>query len=49
QQLAKTSGNEEIFAVYVIAKYDDNTSSYVPKVQKVLQDFADVFPETLPN
>ncbi|CAG8518292.1 5791_t:CDS:2, partial [Racocetra persica] len=48
-QLAKVPDNEEIFTEYITAECDKNTSSNTSEVQKVLQDFADIFSKTLLN
>ena len=51
QQLAKIPANEEIFAVH----YNDgdnkphNTEKPLPEVQKILNEYNDIFPETLPS
>ncbi|CAG8743053.1 17297_t:CDS:2, partial [Racocetra fulgida] len=40
---------EEIFAVHINREHNESASSQPPEVQKILQDFGEVFPETLPN
>ncbi|CAG8642815.1 33163_t:CDS:2 [Racocetra persica] len=49
QQLAKVPSSEEIYTIHVNKKDNRNTSHPPPEVQKILQDFKEIFPETLPD
>jgi hypothetical protein len=48
QQLAKASTNAELFAVYLDTS-NDKEKEFEPEVQKLITQYKDVFPKTLPD
>src|ERR1043165_2396783 len=48
QQLAKVPTNAELFAVYLDTP-NDNKNEFEPEVQKLITQYKDIFPKTLPD
>ncbi|CAG8757244.1 22870_t:CDS:2, partial [Racocetra persica] len=47
QQLAKVSNSKEIFTIHISQKSNKDTNTQQPEIQKILQNFKDVFPKNL--
>lgn len=49
QQFARTNNYDELFAIYTLDDSNNPQQSFNSTAKKLLEEFADVFPETLPN